>query len=929
MGKFPALNNVRNENVLVALFLRVICLVALTVGSNSYAQVTLNLTSGWNLVGNSSAAPINVIGSLDDKTKVTSVWSWDNSRLTWEFYSPAFASPAELSSYATAKGYQVLRSIDPGKGFWINATQPFSLTLRDTTPYNLDALDLNRGWNLVSTGDVLTPMALEAELRGTNSRESFSTMWAWNTASSTWTFYAPSLATNGTLASYLQSKGYGDFGSMTTGNGVGFWLNSNVTGPAYGSTTPQIAPSVPPAAIQSISKIVSPLDKGVIGGTLIVPTVDASHESALLALNANGKIVLAALVTSDQTVLSADSTALTLTRFSMGKIPESTTPDALNKAVRLATKFASLVYAIEQSLASGTSPVMSPVVMENLAKVVSEVLSTLSAAQPTTSAALSRSLASTTVTTTLPFVVFPAGDTSPPWIRTITAVGVSPEGGLSLMNRMQIIFSVSSSNLDGSAILAKTPDGTLLLPAASLWESLAAKTEPFAIPGNGSVFNVTLSQSAASRTANIIESILDMVGIGLNFIPGETFVAGCVQNSVAALLQSGELAVLVVQPTPDNLFGYLKSLINSDSGLAILCNKKLRTRPNESFSSALIDMTLSFAEFAAKTVSPVTTAWDSTSLAAKLVELGYYWNIQPKTVGVCLSSGQLIDCPQPSLSIRASSYTLTPGSTLQLTAEATLLGQSLTISGLTWSSDHALVSVSNTGLVSAESTAVGSAIITLRDPASGALSRAIVDISQSPAVASHVTLSAPSSVVRRGDTLQISATQAFDTNGNVVAIPPIYWKSEHPDATISSTGLLTASPTAPKGIGFRIVAREQPSVFAAEFGSITIYFGPGYTYQGGLVWAPTFGNATWDAAKSACANFKGLGQSDWRMPTKDELLSFANSDVTKSDWGGSPYFNWTSSPYEKDFHYYVVGASGNTDKYMPTATHPDAVCVRP
>lgn len=53
---------------------------------------------------------------------------------------------------------------------------------------------------------------------------SFITMWAWNTLAANWYFHAPSLAANNTLPAYIESKGYADFGTHTTENGLGFWL---------------------------------------------------------------------------------------------------------------------------------------------------------------------------------------------------------------------------------------------------------------------------------------------------------------------------------------------------------------------------------------------------------------------------------------------------------------------------------------------------------------------------------------------------------------------------------------------------------------------------------------------------------------------------------------------------------------------------------
>ena len=53
------------------------------------------------------------------------------------------------------------------------------------------------------------------------------TLWAWDTATSGWLFYAPSLDKDGTLQNYTIGKGYLDFttAGKTLGPGVGFWVN--------------------------------------------------------------------------------------------------------------------------------------------------------------------------------------------------------------------------------------------------------------------------------------------------------------------------------------------------------------------------------------------------------------------------------------------------------------------------------------------------------------------------------------------------------------------------------------------------------------------------------------------------------------------------------------------------------------------------------
>ena len=195
------------------------------------SAATLTITAGWNLVGNSVSAPLSVAVAFNNPTNVTTVYKWIPGSGSWAFYSPVLADGG--AAYAASKGYSFLTTINAGEGFWVNALQPFTVTLAGTTSYSLGTTDLAKSWNLVATGDTISPAQMDVKMGGITGAPGFSTMWTWNSTGNNWYFYAPSLAANGTLASYIQSKGYVDFGSLTTGNGLGFWLNRNLAaGPA-------------------------------------------------------------------------------------------------------------------------------------------------------------------------------------------------------------------------------------------------------------------------------------------------------------------------------------------------------------------------------------------------------------------------------------------------------------------------------------------------------------------------------------------------------------------------------------------------------------------------------------------------------------------------------------------------------------------------
>ena len=181
---------------------------------------------GWNLLGNSSDAALDVATAFSDSTRFQTVWKWLPAQNGWAFYSPSLAAQGgtTLADYASAKGYHVLTTIAGGEGFWVNANLAGSVNppAGNAVPVTTLAAGLVKGWNLVSVGETTTPQ----QFCSTPGSE-VTTLWTWDAASSGWYFYAPGLAAKGELANYITSRGYLDFstGSKTLGYGTGFWVN--------------------------------------------------------------------------------------------------------------------------------------------------------------------------------------------------------------------------------------------------------------------------------------------------------------------------------------------------------------------------------------------------------------------------------------------------------------------------------------------------------------------------------------------------------------------------------------------------------------------------------------------------------------------------------------------------------------------------------
>ena len=189
---------------------------------------SLNLPSGWSLLGNSLNQALTVSTLFNDTNAITSVWKWDANTLGWQFYTPLM-SATELQTYAASKGYAVLATINPGEGYWVNVKAQPTLGTQSGDSFILTGMNLAKGWNLVARGNDIMPSEFNANLKASAVPASVKTLWAWDNPQSAWYFYAPSLETQGgtALSGYITTKGYLDFGSnnKTLGNGTGFWVN--------------------------------------------------------------------------------------------------------------------------------------------------------------------------------------------------------------------------------------------------------------------------------------------------------------------------------------------------------------------------------------------------------------------------------------------------------------------------------------------------------------------------------------------------------------------------------------------------------------------------------------------------------------------------------------------------------------------------------
>lgn len=160
--------------------------VALCLVSRSWAG-SANLVADWNMLGNGAGGTISVATTFGNTAQVSTVWKWLPAKNAWAFYAPSLTAQA-LTDYATTNHYDVLSTIAPGEGFWVNAKTAFAATLPAGTAVTSASFQtkLPAGWSLIAIGDNKTPSQFNSLLSVTPPTagaipSNLTTLWAWDT----------------------------------------------------------------------------------------------------------------------------------------------------------------------------------------------------------------------------------------------------------------------------------------------------------------------------------------------------------------------------------------------------------------------------------------------------------------------------------------------------------------------------------------------------------------------------------------------------------------------------------------------------------------------------------------------------------------------------------------------------------------------------
>jgi hypothetical protein len=96
----------------------------LSVSGSQLADTSCSLTEGWNLIGLKSDEAKSIADFVSgNETNIASIWKWEGSN--WAVYLPAENDGG--TAYAQSKGFTLLENIEPGEGFWVNASQQITL----------------------------------------------------------------------------------------------------------------------------------------------------------------------------------------------------------------------------------------------------------------------------------------------------------------------------------------------------------------------------------------------------------------------------------------------------------------------------------------------------------------------------------------------------------------------------------------------------------------------------------------------------------------------------------------------------------------------------------------------------------------------------------------------------------------------------------
>ncbi len=438
--------------------------------------------------------------------------------------------------------------------------------------------------------------------------------------------------------------------ACTVGNAVGAVGSANVTGisvscvttefTTFGAVT-RLDASVPGTVAAMIAKVVSTAASAGLGSSLEVPTAPSGGQAIVYAVDINENIVLAAAASSPQITLSADSTALALSRVLLGAVPASLKVADVDAAIRATAEFPRLVDGINTALGQGTSPLSAPMVFDLLNNLIAEMPATILtqlASGPSAPVAAPRQSSPDT-----------SGRRLYAWngsnVQALFLAGAEDTKKVNVANGMSIAWAATSADMYGNPICTRknnalsNPCSVILAPAGFVRQGAIPAHELLnqlpaqEVPGQGT-FKLLLGQDVDTRKANMLHVVEDAVRFALGTVTAgaaHPLPSSCPADLANILLPASPVNSLAANPSSENFQKYLDTIgVNGEVGY--LLNAKLTTCFGGTYPSAanVAEFTrvtlIFFRDFGLWVVrNPATVS----NVANTGIEAGltlYYWN---------------------------------------------------------------------------------------------------------------------------------------------------------------------------------------------------------------------------------------------------------------------------------------------------------------
>ena len=452
------------------------------------------------------------------------------------------------------------------------------------------------------------------------------------------------------------------------GSDVSVGVTCTTLGTLPASTMTTIDPLLPASVATSVQQALSPSGGGTVGSWLPISTASSSGQSLVLALDSSGNILLASIVTTDQTTLSADSTALALVRIAIGDIPTAQTGAALDAAIRANTSYPSLVTAVQNALVAGGSPATNLAVLQAVSSVMVPMATLVTAV--TTRHSSVKSVATPVATAPLPSTLVTDS------LLGLLPVQITQDGAnfpfnhITLSDSMPIPWYVTSTSVTGVSL----GGGELLSGRSGL---LTPGTVQVAASSAG--FNLTVAQNLNTEISIGADLITGTIQAVWGFVSAPScnwqLVKSAVGGALTGILSAddGWVAFLDGLATFDNspnLSKVLAKCVTSSAAIAALA------APVDNYFGAL---------------SKIKTAVNALSVVVEYQYASQYWGTS-QTFGVCeQANGAVVNCAA-RYGFAPASIVMAPGATYTPNITAYDGNGSLTgiPSGLIWTSSNPL-----------------------------------------------------------------------------------------------------------------------------------------------------------------------------------------------------------------------------------------------